>query len=159
MSTGRIAAICIGPDRGAPMRLVREVRAITGTGLEGDRYALGNDSFNQGRPGRRQVTLINGIFLRGSGFSYTDSRRNLVVFGIELMRLIGREFTVGDALLRGISYCEPCDRPSSLKGKGDFRRAFYDRGGIIAEIISGGTIKVNDLVVLLPSTDATPVAS
>ncbi len=150
MSTGRIAAICIGRERGAPMRLVHETRAIAGAGLEGDRYALGNGSFNQGRPGQRQVTLINGIFLRGSGFSYADCRRNLVVFGIELMCLIGREFRVGEALLRGVSYCAPCDRPGRLKGKGDFKREFYDRGGIIAEIVSGGTIKVNDAVTLLP---------
>jgi MOSC domain-containing protein YiiM len=49
--------------------------------------------------------------------------------------------------MRGVKYCDPCDRPSKLSGKGNFRDAFHDRGGLVAEILEGGTIKIGDAVV------------
>ncbi len=147
MVNGRVAAICICRAAGSPMRIVKEAEAIAGLGLQGDRYAAGRGSFNNGMPGKRQVTLVNGIFFKNSGFGYADSRRNIITFGVELARLIGEEFQIGGVRLRGIKYCTPCMRPSDLKGKGNFKTAFYDRGGIIAEILEGGIIKVNDFVV------------
>ena len=151
MADGRIVAICISPAKGEPMREVRQVRAIEGMGLEGDRYALGEGSFNQGQIGRRQVTLINGVFFPGSGFEFVDSRRNLVTVGVELMWLIGREFDVGEARLRGVKYCDPCKRPSRLLGKTvSFDHVFHDRGGLVAEVVRGGLIRVDDAIVPPP---------
>ena len=92
---GTVVAIYICLAKGDPMQLVQEVHAIEGAGLKGDRYATGEGSFNGGKQGSRQVTLINGIFFEGSGFEYTDSRRNIVTMGVELMWLIGREFDIG----------------------------------------------------------------
>src|SRR6185436_8169620 len=104
MSVGKVVAICIGPSAGASMISLPEVQAIAGEGLEGDRYARGEGSFNKGKKGNRQVTLINGKFFKGSSFSYIDCRRNLVTLDIELMWLLGKEFRVGNAVLRGVKY-------------------------------------------------------
>ena len=144
---GKVMAICIAPSAGSPMKAVEEVQAIAGIGLSGDRYASGQGSFNKGRVGSRQVTLINGIFFVGTAFDYLHSRRNIVTVGVELMWLVGREFRIGEARFRGIKYCDPCDRPSNLWGvEESFKQSFYDRGGLIAEVIETGDIKVGDLV-------------
>ena len=148
---GTVVAICICPVAGGPMQLVQEVEAITGQGLGGDRYSAGEGSFNKGKQGNRQVTLINGIFFAGSCFEFTDSRRNIITMDVELMWLIGREFQIGTARFRGVKYCDPCTRPSKLSGKQrSFKEEFFDRGGLIAEVIEGGVIKTGDSVVPPP---------
>lgn len=149
MSKGTVVAIFIGHSAGATMQQVRQARAIAGSGLEGDRYAKAEGSYNQGSPGRRQVTLINSIFFAGTGFDFADSRRNIVTLGVELMWLIEREFAIGEARFRGLKYCDPCRRPSKLAGRTQsFADAFHDRGGLVAEILEGGMIHVGDDIAL-----------
>ena len=133
------------------MQHVQEVEAVARQGLKGDRYATGEGSFNKGKQGNRQVTLMNTVFFDGSGFEFKDSRRNIFVQGVELMWLIGREFQIGTARFRGVKYCDPCTRPSKLSGKQkSFKETFFDRGGLIAEVIEDGTIKTGDWVVPPP---------
>ena len=144
---GSVVAICISPFAGGPMQMVQEAEAIAGVGLKGDRYSTGEGSFNRGAVGRRQVTLINGLFFIGSDFDYADSRRNIVTVGTELMWFIGKEFRIGTVLLRGLKYCDPCLRPSKISGKPNFAVAFHDRGGLVAEILEGGIIKVGSELV------------
>lgn len=148
MANGKVVSICIGVTAGAKMSEVSEVHAEAGNGLVGDRYYGGNGSFNRGQPGKRQVTLMNAVFFTGSGFTYTDSRRNIFTEGVELMDLIGKEFAVGQVILRGLKYCDPCTRPNKLAGiDRSFRDVFFDRGGLVAEIVQGGTIRVGDTVI------------
>jgi MOSC domain-containing protein len=148
VASGTIKAICIGAVAGGLMQVVQSAEAIAGQGLNGDRYSRGEGSFNKGRQGRRQVTLINGSFFPGSGFEYVETRRNIVTLGIELMDLIGKEFRVGEALMRGVKYCDPCLRPSALSGKTTaFKDVFHDRGGLVAEVLESGMIRVDDLVI------------
>ena len=117
MVNGSVLGIFISPVAGGKMEEVNSVRALAGAGLDGDRYSTGAGSFNRQQVGRRQVTLINSIFFRDSGFEYAESRHNIVTQGVELMWLIGREFRVGEALFRGQHYCDPCLRPSRLSAK------------------------------------------
>lgn len=148
---GIVKAICISPVAGEPMQEIIEVEAIAGQGLKGDRYSIGTGSFNKDKQGVRQVTLMNSIFFAGSGFEFKDSRRNLFVEGVELMWLIGREFQVGTARFRGVKYCDPCTRPNKLSGKAmSFKETFFDRGGLIAEIIKDGIIRVGDQIIPPP---------
>ncbi len=148
---GKVTALYICPIAGGLMQQVQQIEAVSGAGLKGDRYATGNGSFNKFCQGRRQVTLINGIFFKGTGFKPADSRRNIITIGVELMWLIGREFQIGTALFRGVKYCGPCNRPSNLsRNMKSFMKEFYDRGGLIAEIIEGGFIKIGDSVIPPP---------
>lgn len=145
---GVVRAICICAIAGEPMREVLEVEAVASHGLTGDRYSAGEGSFNRGKQGDRQVTFMNAIFFKESGFEFRDSRRNIFVEGVELMWLIGREFQVSTARFRGIKYCDPCQRPSKLAGKTkSFRDTFLDRGGLLAEVIETGLIKIDDAVI------------
>jgi MOSC domain-containing protein YiiM len=64
------------------------------------------------------------------------------------MDLIGKEFQAGDAIFRGLKYCDPCTRPNKLAGiSRSFREAFFDLGGLVAEIIRSGTIRVGDPII------------
>lgn len=145
---GTVEGIFISSVKGEAMQEVKQVLAIANEGLEGDRYCTGDGSFNRETKGRRQVTLINGIFFEGTGFEYKDSRRNIVTNGVELMWLIGREFKIGEAIFKGVKYCDPCNRPSNLSGNPkSFKEVFWDRGGLIAEVIQGGIIRKGDPVI------------
>ena len=149
MINGKVVAICICPVAGGKMQEVDTVEALVGAGLTGDRYSTGAGSFSRKQIGRRQVTLINAIFFKDSGFEYVDSRRNIVTQGVELMWLIGREFQIGKARFLGQHYCDPCLRPSHLSGKKQkFLEAFLDRGGLVAEIIESGTIQKGDPIII-----------
>jgi hypothetical protein len=152
MPKGSVAALFISPAAGAPMQWMAAVEAIAGKGLKGDRYATGEGSFNKDKPGERQVTLINAHFFVSSGFQYVESRRNIVTWGVELMWLIGREFAIGNAIFRGLKYCDPCTRPNKLIDKKAplFRDAFHDTGGIIAEVLKGGLITANSAIIPPP---------
>lgn len=151
MTAGVVQAICIAPAAGAPMTRVDSVMALAGSGLAGDRYSAAEGSWNKGKAGKCQVTLINGLFLPGSGYEDVETRRNIVTLGVELMDLIGKEFRVGEATLRGVRYSDPCERPGKLAGKSvSFKEAFHDRGGLVAEILESGLIAVGCAIVPPP---------
>lgn len=144
----KVLGIYISPEARKPMVEVSEVEAIAGAGLKGDRYAAGEGSYNKGKIGKRQVTLINGLFFEGSGFDHAECRRNIITEGVELNHLAGKEFKIGGAIFLGEKYCVPCDVPSNLVTKGkSFKKAFSDRGGLIAQVIQGGIIRKGDIIV------------
>jgi len=74
-------------------------------------------------------------------------RRNLVTRGVALNHLVGREFRVGAARLKGIRLGEPCDHMEALSGVPGIRKALVHRGGLRAEILEGGLVRVGDIVV------------
>lgn len=156
MKEGRIVEIYISPEmgqRGVPMQRVDEAKVLEGVGLEGDRYAKGIGAYsNSKRKTVRQVSLISkeaieeANRLHSTDFTSQETRRNIVVEGIDLNSLVGEEFFVGEIRLRGVELCEPCERPSNLVGKKGFTEAFEGRGGIRAEILSSGIIYEADTV-------------
>lgn len=149
--SGRVTHIFVAPRRRAPMKSMPAVNAVQGRGLEGDRYCYGAGSYNASNVGSRQVSLINGLFFDDTSFTPAESRRNLVVVGVELMWLIGRTFQVGNALLCGVKYCDPCLVPrSQTKPDARFQDEFLDRGGLIARVVQGGVIRVDDAVIPPP---------
>lgn len=163
---GTVVAIYISPTAEAPMQPVQKVMALAGRGLEGDRYAKGEGSFNKKKPwwwkipliglffkkkNKRQVTLINARFFDGASFTPAESRRNIVVRDAELMDLVGKEFPIGEAECRGTKYCDPCERPSKLSGKKQsFKGEFSDGGGLIVEVTGDGLIEVGSLLIPPP---------
>ena len=152
MRTGVVQSIQIATRAKESLTPVGDVRAVAGKGLEGDRYCTGEGSFSTSSPGpKRQVTLIEAEALealeRDYGISVTAaaSRRNITTRGIALNHLVGREFTVGEATLRGLKLCEPCNHLQRLTPPGT-KRALVHRGGLNAEVIRGGTIRTGDEV-------------
>jgi MOSC domain-containing protein YiiM len=153
--TGRLVAIYTTAVAGAPMDAHQERRAIAGVGLEGDRYASKVGAFSD-REGRgREVTLIAREAIgaaTGEGVSLgeDETRRNLVTEGVDLDGLVGKTFTVGDALLVGVRDCPPCAHLEELTRPG-VRAALAGRGGLRADVVRDGTVRIGDEIVEIDS--------
>jgi MOSC domain-containing protein YiiM len=151
---GTLAAIYTAPGEGAPMLERADVRAVAGVGLDGDRYAADRQEgkFSSMKGSGREVTLIEREAVAavrhetGVDVSESETRRNLVTEGAPLNHLVGREFVVGEVRLRGVRLAEPCAYLEDLVGKKGLREALVHRGGLRAEIVDGGTIRVGDLI-------------
>jgi len=74
-----------------------------------------------------------------------DARRNIVTRGVPLNHLVGKEFTLGGVTLRGVRLCEPCTHLEGLTEKGVLTGLIH-RGGLRAQIIKDGTIRVGDAI-------------
>jgi hypothetical protein len=138
---GLVEALVIAPAAEAPVVLVNEALAIVGQGLQGDRYTAGAGTFASGRPGSA-LTLVDAAVLDTFDL-HLDHRRNVVVRGTDLNALVGREFPLGEARCRGRRLCEPCAHLDRLNGGGVLRPLVH-RGGLRADIISDGTVRVGD---------------
>jgi MOSC domain len=138
---GTVEALVIAPAAEAPVVSVGEAVALAGRGLEGDRYAAGAGTFASGRPGSA-LTLVDAAVLDSLGRD-VDHRRNVVVRGTDLNALVGRDFMLGAARCRGRRLCEPCAHLDRLNGGGVLRPLVH-RGGLRADIVAEGTIRVGD---------------
>ncbi len=141
VGVGVVEALVVAPAAEAPVTLVEAAVAVVGQGLEGDRYANGTGTFGSGRPGSA-LTLVDAAVLDTFGDDL-DHRRNVVVRGTDLNALVGREFTLGEARCRGRRLCEPCAHLDRLNG-GGILRPLVHRGGLRADVIRAGTIRVGD---------------
>lgn len=143
-STGSVAAILIAPAAEAPLVPVESVNAIAGRGLEGDRYHDGRGTFSG--PGRGyQLTLVAAEVLNELGLPWEDARRNIATRGIDLNALVGRRFTVGAVECIGRRLAEPCAHLERVSQPG-LLRPLVHRAGLRADILSGGTISLDDHV-------------
>jgi MOSC domain-containing protein YiiM len=143
--------VAASPD--APMARREEVRAVAGRGLEDDRYFAGRGTFSPSpQKPDFELTLIErenvDAFTRESGLPFTTAhaRRNLVTEGVDLNALVGREFRIGGALIRGVRLCEPCN----YLAKSSFAetlRGLVHKGGLRAQIVEDGIIRVGDAVI------------
>jgi len=157
MWTGTVVSIFIAPSATEPTRSVEEVRAVAGRGLEGDRYFQGQGTWSTHPGSGRQVTLIESETLdalegeAGPHFAPGTHRRNLVTRDVPLNHLVGRNFRIGQVVFRGTRLCEPCDHLEKLTQPG-VKMALLHRGGLRADIIQEGTIRVGDRVEEVPAS-------
>jgi MOSC domain-containing protein YiiM len=152
----RLVAIYVAPEAGAPMEARTAVDAVAGRGLEGDRYRWGVGTYSHTHRGPRDVTLIEREALelvRSAGIEVGDdeTRRNLVTEGVALDDLCGVEFRVGAVRMRGLRAAEPCLYLEMLTGITGVFTALRHRGGLRAQVLEGGTLRVGDLIEPLPS--------
>jgi MOSC domain-containing protein YiiM len=152
---GRVVGLFISPAVGERMQARTVVRAFAGQGLEGDRYAVGLGSYSRlPRQVVRHVSLIAREAMEAANeelnrrglapFEPNETRRNIVVEGIDVYALLGQLFCVGTVHMRGSEPTTPCHVPSQAAGKTGFKEAYRNRGGILAEILSDGHIAVGD---------------
>jgi MOSC domain-containing protein YiiM len=153
--TGRLVGIYTATEAAKPLTPATELRAIEGVGLDGDRYAKQAGTYSN-RPGpHRQVTLVEREVIAsvndesGVDLGEHETRRNLVTEGVPLLHLIGRSFRIGDVVLRGIKSCPPCAHLEKLTRPG-VRAALENRGGLRAEIVKGGTLRIGDEITTVP---------
>jgi MOSC domain-containing protein YiiM len=136
---GSVEGIQITPEESALPSAVEEIE-VTADGVVGDRYENARD-----------LTLIEAealeSFVADSGIqlSHAESRRQVLTRGIRLNDLVGRRFTVGGVECVGQELCEPCNHLQGLTRPGVLRGLVH-RGGLRADIVSGGRIAVGDRV-------------
>jgi len=146
---GRVEAVHVAPAAGEPMQAVERVRAVSGSGLEGDRYATGTGHWSAIRRSGDGLTLIEGEVIDAVAREQSlalrpgDTRRNVTTRGIRLDELIGREFRIGALRVRGVRRCEPCSYLEGLLGQ-PVLAPLVHRGGIRVEILEDGEIAVGD---------------
>ncbi len=141
---GHVQWIGLRPARRSDVVSVSEVE-IVAEGLAGD----------HSRPGKRAVTLMQaehlaaiGAFLGQGAVPAEALRRNLLVAGINLNALKGRQIRVGKARLQITSICAPCSRMEEVFGPGGYS-AVRGHGGWCAKVITPGRVRVGDRVSVL----------
>src|SRR5688500_64842 len=106
--TGSLVAIFLHGPAGAPMQSVESAEVVAGGGIVGDRY---NQSGAKRPKPSSEITLIEIEAVEAARRDYEltfepiQSRRNLLTRGVPLNHLVGREFQVGEVVLRGILLC------------------------------------------------------
>ena len=105
-----------------------------------------SEKFNIG-----QITLIEtetiDTMSRELGYEIPagSSRRQIIVKGIELNQLIGRNLRMGQILVRVEDKCNPCNNMERKIGPGA-KDAMNNKGGIRCRIIVGGELHVGDKI-------------
>lgn len=142
---GELKWIGLRPAKMEALQAVSNVEVNTKNGLTGDRYK---------RSGKRMVTLIQEEHLEAvasllgktGSIDPLDTRRNLVVSGINLLALKEKQFKIGDeVILEYTGPCHPCTRMEENLGPGGLN-AMRGHGGICTKVIQGGTISLGDKV-------------
>jgi MOSC domain-containing protein YiiM len=151
---GQVISIFIRPKPGEPVSEIDQALAVPGKGLQGDYYFAGIAP--KGVEPSRELTLIEKETLQALeadhniSLSPADSRRNLLTENVPLNHLIGKEFRVGEVTLKGIRLCEPCAHLANLTQE-QVLPALVHRGGLRAQVLSEGVIRVGDPIAYIES--------
>ncbi|HET9740277.1 MAG TPA: MOSC domain-containing protein [Solirubrobacteraceae bacterium] len=149
---GTVEAIVVAPEAEASTVQVDRAMARAGRGLEGDRYFDQRGTFSNAYGRGHDLTLIeaevlDSVELPAGRLAPEDARRNLVTRGIDLNALVGKPFRVGDVECFGQRLCEPCahlERLTAAAGKSGTLPALIHKGGLRADVLSDGAIRVGD---------------
>ena len=130
------------PPRPSPARVCKATATAT---------AWGFYSATPTDPGARELTLIAEEALAavlaetGIALSPAEHRRNITTRGIDLDRLLGKRFRIGEVVCEGVRACPPCNHLEEVTGKAVMPPLVH-RGGLRARIVTGGTIRVGDQI-------------
>jgi len=143
---GVVEGIFFGAVDEGPLEPADQVQVTTGAGIEGDRY------------GHKDITLFEAEAIEGleadTGIELQprEIRRNVMTRGIALNDLLGHRIRVGEVEAVVTELCHPCNHLQSLTYPGVLR-GLVNRGGLNADVVAGGGIRVGDRIEDLgPST-------
>jgi MOSC domain-containing protein YiiM len=116
------------------------IRCVAGRGIEGDRY------FDHAENFKGQITFFSWdvfvelcIEMNAAGVEPSALRRNVIVQGVDLNALIGREFEIGGVRFFGTEECRPCYWMDHAVGPGT-EKFLKGRGGLRARILTNGVL-------------------
>jgi MOSC domain-containing protein YiiM len=142
VNEGRVEAIWIKRAHRGPMDSVEEATLVAGKGVAG--------SVDRSR--RRQVTLLDSeawaacMTELGVKKDPAFRRANILLSGVRLIDTRGRVLAVGDARLAIGGELTPCERMEEVTpGLQAALRPDW-RGGVFAQVLVGGVIRVGDSV-------------
>jgi MOSC domain-containing protein YiiM len=136
---GVVEGIFTGAIDEGPLEGTDEVRVKTGAGIEGDRY------------GDKDITLFEAEAIEhlktstGIELAPSEIRRNVMTRGVSLNDLLGHRIRVGEVEAVVTELCHPCSHLQKLTQPGVLR-GLVNRGGLNADVVAGGAIRVGDEV-------------
>src|SRR3989337_2294367 len=146
--SGRVIGLHVLQTHGERPQPRTEVRALVGSGLEGDLHGKGRAAGTG-----RQVLVMDRETLEASGLVPGDLREQLTVDFAALETLpVGTHLRVGSATLEVTGPCEPCNHIGKLNGRPDaleFKKSLEGRRGQLAKVIAvegDGFIRLGDPV-------------
>jgi MOSC domain-containing protein YiiM len=132
-----------------PLIGVDRIECVAGSGIRGDRFFDYRDDY------KGQISLFSSeVFERlAAHFGLTnksagDLRRNVVVSGVNLIELIGEEFSIQGVRFRGTAHCKPCYWMNHAIASGA-EEFLQGNGGLRAQILTDGVIAVGDAQLVL----------
>ena len=134
---GVVEGIFVGAVDEGPLEGADRVHVNTGAGIEGDRH------------GDKDITLFEAEAIEGleadTGIDLQphEIRRNVMTRGIALNDLLGHRIRVGEVEAVVTELCHPCSHLQSLTYPGVLR-GLVNRGGLNADVITAGAIRVGD---------------
>jgi len=132
-----------------PIETVNCIEVLEGKGIKGDRKFQENNAKDQ------QLTLIESENIDyynkkyNTNFSYLVFRRNLITKNIKLNDLVGKTLLIGNVKVKGVDLCRPCKELEGRLGAINYLKEFLRRGGLRCEILTSGSIKVDDKISIL----------
>ena len=154
MIKGTVDAIHIASQAAEKVTPMEEIVVIEGRGIEGDRYYEGEGTFSKSNryaegssTNGRDLTLIEAESVDAVFKEYQIEikpgahRRNITTRGVALNDLVGKKFRIGEVVCKGVCLCTPCRHMEALTTKG-VMEALENRGGLRADILEGGAIKI-----------------
>jgi MOSC domain-containing protein YiiM len=136
---GTVEGIFFGAVDEGPLEQTEAVQVKTGAGIEGDRY------------GDKDITLFEAEAIEGlkadTGIDLQPSeiRRNVMTRGIALNDMLGHRIRVGEVEAVVTELCHPCSHLQALTQPGVLR-GLANRGGLNADVVAGGAIRVGDRI-------------
>lgn len=132
------------PPGDFPLVEVSKVECVASRGLRGDRYFDFRENY------KGQITFFSAEVFETlcANFGINDKsagvlRRNLIVSGVDLLSLIGREFEIQGVRFRGTQHCAPCEWMNVAFAPGA-EQFLKDNAGLRAQILTDGTIAVGE---------------
>ena len=142
----KVLLIGISKVRGGPISKMNSVEAIKGKGLLGDR------NFKENNEKRSQLTLIEIENINyynktaSSSIEPLNFRRNIITEGVELSKLVNKEFSIGNIKIKAHDLCRPCKYLQELLNQKNLIKELMLKAGLRCEILTTGKISVEDLI-------------
>ena len=136
---GVVEGIFSGAIEEGPLASFEQVDVRTGAGIEGDRH------------GDKDITLFEAEALEhlqaesGITLQPNEIRRNVMTRGLALNELLGHRIRIGEVEAVVVELCHPCSHLQKLTQPGVLR-GLVNRGGLNADVVRGGPIRVGDPV-------------
>ncbi len=123
------------------------VQCVAGKGIVGDR------NYKRVKNPGQSITFIESEEIERYNKEHaqhalaSDMRRNVVTQGVRLNDLVGKTFSFGDVVFKGMELCEPCNTlgkalETNSLSKAAVVRALVHSTGIRADILSSGNLQI-----------------
>ena len=150
---GRVEAIVIAPEAEAPDASESTARSrepiadsrVTDTSKSAARSPTSKAAGTTSHSSKPRCSTASSS--RRAGSRPKRPAETSLTRGIDLNALVGKPFTIGDVQCLGQRLCEPCahlERLTAKAGKPGTLRALIHKGGLRADVLNDGEIRVGD---------------